>query len=96
MVIISASEARQTLPAQLDKVAAGETIQITRHGRIVAFLVSPRTMAANRAREAWAFADWIGEELEAAKHRPIGPGSMSHERAEEIIAWMDGDAEDDE
>lgn len=84
--MISASEARQTLPAQLDRVEAGEEVQITRHGRVVAVLVRPEVLRTRRAREAWAEADRIGEMLERARHEPLKRAPMVPGRAEELVA----------
>lgn len=84
MTTVSASEARQTLPAQLDRVEAGEQVRITRHGRVVAVLVSPDALRSPRAAAAWAAADAIGARLEAARRRPLTPG-ISVERADELV-----------
>ena len=46
--VISVSEARRTLPAQIDLVEAGERVEITRHGKVVAVLVSPSAVASPR------------------------------------------------
>lgn len=85
MAMISASTARQTLPAQLDRVEAGEEVAITRHGRVVAVLVHPDTLRARRAPEAWSRADRIGSLLEAARREPLRTPALSAERAEEFI-----------
>ncbi|MGC5615191.1 type II toxin-antitoxin system Phd/YefM family antitoxin [Georgenia sp. Z1491] len=85
METISASAARQTLPAQLDRVAAGEEIAITRHGHVVAVLVSPEAIRARRAPEAWDQADQIGELLDLAKDAPLQPPAVSRSRAEELV-----------
>lgn len=41
MVTVGADEAKTLLPRLLDRVASGETITITRHGKPVALLVPP-------------------------------------------------------
>ncbi|WP_308492806.1 type II toxin-antitoxin system Phd/YefM family antitoxin [Microbacterium terrisoli] len=86
MATISASEARQTLPAQLDRVEKGEEVEITRHGRVVAVLVNPTTLATRRARRAWQEADEIGDLLEAARKKPIQRVALGAGRAEELVA----------
>ncbi|WIY83701.1 type II toxin-antitoxin system Phd/YefM family antitoxin [Propionimicrobium sp. PCR01-08-3] len=91
MTTISATVARQTLPAQLDLVEAGEEVSITRHGRVVAVLVSPEFASRHRAREAWKQADQIGEMLAQARTRPIGDASISPERAEELVQGIYAD-----
>ena len=83
MVTISASEARQTLPAQLDRVEAGGEGAIARHGRVVAILVSPQR--TQRTRDAWQRADLISNRLAAAREQNVPAASMSTERAEELI-----------
>lgn len=85
MPTISASEARQSLPAQLTRVEQGEEIEITRHGRVVAVLVRPDVLAARRASPVWAEADRLGELLEAARAKPLPPASIGHARADELV-----------
>lgn len=86
MAAISASVARQSLPEQLDRVEAGEEIAITRHGRVIAVLISPAALKARRAPEAWERADRIGELLEGARNEPIRSPGLSAERAEELVS----------
>ncbi|MDX8153697.1 type II toxin-antitoxin system Phd/YefM family antitoxin [Patulibacter brassicae] len=86
MSTISASAARQTLPAQLDRVEAGEEVEITRHGRVVAVLVSPETLRARRAPEAWRRADEVDALLARARDAPLRAPALSAERAEELVA----------
>jgi len=86
MSIISASAARQSLPAQLDRVEAGEEVSITRHGRVVAVLVRPDVLAARRATAAWAAADRIEELLMRARDEPLTTSGVTAERADELIA----------
>lgn len=86
---ISASVARQTLPAQLDRVEAGEQVEITRHGRVVAVLVAPDQVRNRRTSDIWARADEIGRLLEEARHRPLGEGLVGADRAEELVREVD-------
>ena len=66
MTTISVSDARRTLPAQIDLVQAGERVEITRHGQIVAVLVHPSVL-----RSCWRRPDegrsrrrtWVLSEL---------------------------------
>lgn len=89
MITISASEARQTLPEQLDRVEAGEQVTITRHGRPVAVLVRPDALRSPRTAQIWAEADALGERLEAARKRPLGElKGISTETAEEILEYI--------
>lgn len=85
MATISASVARQTLPAQLDRVEAGEEVAITRHGRVVAVLVHPDTLRSRRAPEAWSQADRIGSLLAGARREPLRDPALTAERAEELV-----------
>jgi antitoxin (DNA-binding transcriptional repressor) of toxin-antitoxin stability system len=84
MRTITASEARQTLPAQLDRVASGEEVSITRHGRVVAVLVRPDVLAARRASAAWERSGAIAELLETARGRPLQTAAITGERAEQL------------
>lgn len=91
MAMISASAARQTLPAQLDRVEAGEEVSITRHGRVVAVLVRPDVLAARRASKAWAEADRIGALLERARLESPTVQQIEAARADELIASIRAD-----
>lgn len=85
MSTISASAARQTLPAQLDKVETGEQVAITRHGRVVAVLVSPAALRPPRTAQAWHEADRVGARLEQARHEPLRGPSLTRERAQALV-----------
>lgn len=91
MSTISASVARQTLPAQLDRVEAGEEIAITRHGRVVAVLVHPDVLRARRATDAWNEADRVEAMLAASRGQPLQPPALSLERAQTLVASMRDD-----
>lgn len=91
MTAISASTARQTLPAQLDRVEAGEQVEITRHGKVVAVLVSPEVLRSRRAAAAWAAADEIGRRLERARNRPLSLSGVPTFRAEELVQQIYAD-----
>ena len=88
MATISASEARQTLPAQLDRVEAGDEVSITRHGRVVAVLVRPDVLAARRASQAWDRADRIGALLAEAREQPLQDPVLSAGRAAELVSRL--------
>lgn len=85
MTTITASTARQTLPAQLDRVEAGEEVEITRHGRVVAVLVNPQSLAARRAAGAWNDAAHVGELLREAREQPLHAAAMTQERADALV-----------
>jgi len=88
MATMTVSEARAALPEVLDRVAGGEEITITRHGRPVAVVVRPDVLwSRNRAGAVLAEAERIHELLGEAAAAPLpeGPG-LTAERAEELIA----------
>ena len=85
MPMISASAARQTLPAQLDRVERGEQVAITRHGHVVAVLVRPDVLRARRASSAWAEADRIDALLEQARTEPLPRPALNRQDAAELI-----------
>lgn len=83
---IGLTEARGRLPRLLDRVAAGEEITITRHGKPVAVLVRPDRL---RARVDWVFedAERLRLLLEEAREAPLASGSgLSAESAEALLA----------
>ena len=86
MTTMTVSEARAALPEVLDRVAEGEEITITRHGRPVAVVVRPDILRSRRAHAALDDADRIHRLLTeaAAAELPAGPG-LTAERAEELI-----------
>jgi antitoxin (DNA-binding transcriptional repressor) of toxin-antitoxin stability system len=90
---MTVSEARAALPAVLDRVAEGEEITITRHGRPVAVVVRPDIMwSRNRAGAMLAEAERIHELLSEAVAAPLPEGQgLTAERAEELIAEIRAD-----
>ena len=85
MPTISASTARETLPAQLDRVERGEEVAITRHGRVVAVLVSPDVLRSRRASGVWNDADRIDERLQTARSEPLRTPVLDPDRADELV-----------
>lgn len=87
MSTMSASEARAGLPEILDRVAAGEEVTITRHGREVAVVVRPDAIRVRRADQALAEAERVRELLDRGRstHLANAP-AVSAERAEELLA----------
>jgi hypothetical protein len=102
MAMMTVSEARAALPEVLDRVAGGEEVTITRHGRPVAVVIRPDILWARRVGGALDDADRIHELLTEAAAAPLpagmGPGGTgltaagptatgpTAERAEELIA----------
>ncbi|HLK78016.1 MAG TPA: type II toxin-antitoxin system prevent-host-death family antitoxin [Streptosporangiaceae bacterium] len=89
MGTMTVSEARAALPEVLDRVAGGEEVTITRHGRPVAVVVRPDVLWSRRARGALDDAERIHALLDeaAATALPEGPG-LTEQRAEELIAGI--------
>ncbi|MGI9004520.1 MAG: type II toxin-antitoxin system Phd/YefM family antitoxin [Pseudonocardia sp.] len=85
MAQLSVSEARSTLPEVLDRVAAGEEITITRHGRPVAVLLRPDSIRPRRAEDTIERARELGGLLAAAREQPLGAADLSVDRAEELV-----------
>jgi prevent-host-death family protein len=52
MITVGAFEAKTHLSSLLDRVAAGEEVVITKHGKAVARLVGAHTVDVDRARQA--------------------------------------------
>lgn len=91
MSTISASTARQTLPAQLDRVEKGEEVAITRHGRVIAVLVRPDVLEIRRAPEAWSQADRVDALLQKARTEPLRAPALDPDRADELIEGVRAD-----
>jgi antitoxin (DNA-binding transcriptional repressor) of toxin-antitoxin stability system len=97
MTMMTVSEARAALPEVLDRVAGGEEVTITRHGRPVAVVIRPDILWARRADGALDDADRIHALLTEAAAAPLfsdtepAGTSLTAEglttgRAEELIA----------
>jgi len=83
---MTVSEARAALPEVLDRVAGGEEVTITRHGRPVAVVVRPDILWSRRAHAALDDADRIHALVTeaAAAELPADPG-LTAQRAGELI-----------
>jgi hypothetical protein len=99
MTTMTVSEARSALPEVLDRVAGGEEITITRHGRPVAVVIRPDILWSRRVGGALGDAERIHELLTEAAGTPLpeeaglteeagrpGGTGLTAERAEELIA----------
>lgn len=93
MSTISASTARQTLPAQLDRVEAGDEVSISRHGRVVAVLVSPDRLRSHRAADAWSEADALHTRILRSRSRPLDP-TIDVARADALARGVGADRAD--
>jgi antitoxin (DNA-binding transcriptional repressor) of toxin-antitoxin stability system len=98
MAMMTISEARAALPEVLDRVAGGEEVTITRHGRPVAVVIRPDILRSRRIGGALDDAERIHELLSEAAATPLpaetgpaaasspGAAGLTAERAEELIA----------
>ncbi len=94
MTVISASDARASLPELLTRVEDGEEVTITRHGRAVAVLVSPRTLRSRRADATLAAADRLHALVEEAATAPLPPtDGLTERRAEELVTAIRAERE---
>ena len=83
---MTVSEARAALPEVLDRVAEGDEVTITRHGRPVAVVVRPDVLWSRRAGTALDDAGRIHELLTAAAATALPEGAgLTAQRAEELI-----------
>jgi prevent-host-death family protein len=86
---IAVSDARGSLPELLDRVAAGEEITLTRHGRPVAVLVRPDRLRARRADDALAAAGEIAALLDVGRQDRLDHGRpLTAARADELAAQV--------
>jgi prevent-host-death family protein len=93
MSVMTVSQARAALPSVIDQVEAGEWVTITRHGRVVAVVVSPDALPAGpRVDLQWRI-DRVGELLEQARERPLPKDGFTPERADELVAAIRADRE---
>lgn len=83
---MSVSEARAAFAEVLDRVAAGEEVVLTRHGRHVAVVVHPDSLRTRRAGEALSGADRLGQLLDAARSTSLSEApTIRRERADQLI-----------
>ena len=87
MAVMTVSEARAALPEVLNRVADGEEITITRHGKPVAVIVRPDVLwSRSHASDLLEQAERLNETLREAGETPLSRGGISAEYAEELIA----------
>ncbi|HXL95295.1 MAG TPA: type II toxin-antitoxin system prevent-host-death family antitoxin [Streptosporangiaceae bacterium] len=93
MAVMTVSEARAALPEVLDRVADGEEITITRHGRPVAVVIRPDVIwSRSRAEHVLGEAARLDEMLTAAADGDLLPGGgISAAYAEELVAAIRAD-----
>jgi antitoxin (DNA-binding transcriptional repressor) of toxin-antitoxin stability system len=83
---MTVSEARAALPEVLDRVAGGEEVTITRHGRPVAVVIRPDILWARRAGGVLDDADRIHELLTEAAAAPLPAAAVETGPAETGLA----------
>ena len=85
---MTVSEARAALPEVLNRVAEGEEVTITRHGRAVAVIVRPDIVwSRSRAEVVLNEAAQIHALLESTANADLDvAGGISEQYAEELIA----------
>lgn len=73
MSTYTVSEARAHLPELLDRVAQGEEITVTRHGRPAVILIHPERGYHGRAAAILEEADRLGAQRAALAGQPMPP-----------------------
>jgi antitoxin (DNA-binding transcriptional repressor) of toxin-antitoxin stability system len=93
MAVMTMSKARAALPEVLNRVAEGEEITITRHGRAVAVIVRPDIIwSRSRAGEAMSESDQLRDLLAAAANSELpAVGGLADGYAEELVAAIRAD-----
>ena len=88
MAVMTVSEARAALPEVLNRVAEGEEVTITRHGRAVAVIVRPDIVwSRSRAEGVLNEAAQVHALLESVADEDLNAGGgISEQYAEELIA----------
>ena len=99
MAEYSLTDARARLPELLDRVAAGETIHITRHGKRAGVLIGNDVWMKTRRHDVLVQADELGRRLEEARGKPLLPIPLNTEwdvdaHVAEIRAGRDDDVWD--
>jgi antitoxin (DNA-binding transcriptional repressor) of toxin-antitoxin stability system len=88
MAVMTVSEARAALPEVLNRVAEGEEVTITRHGRPVAVVVRPDVMwSRSRAETVLSESARLNDLLTAATDSDLPQtGGITEQYAEELVA----------
>jgi prevent-host-death family protein len=89
MVELSLSQARARLPELLDRVAAGEEVHISRHGRALAVLINHDLWMKTRTHHVLIEARELRARLEAARAHPIASESLARNYdVDGHVAWL--------
>ncbi len=89
--MITVSDARARLSEILDRVAQGEEVVLTRHGKPVAVVVNPDALRARGASAALAEAARVRQAIELARGRSLPPDGIGDKRADELVAELRAD-----
>lgn len=93
MATYTVSEARAQLPALLDRVANGEEITVTRHGRPAVVLVHPDRRYRGRAGDVLEAADRLRADMEQLAGQPM-PAPIEDIDVDARIAQLRADRAD--
>ncbi len=95
MPSLSLTDARAQLPQLLDRVAAGETFTITRHGAPIAVLTGHDEWMRTKTHDVILQAREIGRRIEAARGKPwTGPVDFDMEASLADIEWSKGERDE--
>jgi len=94
---LSVTDLRANLKTALERVEAGELLEITRDEKVIACLVDPDSLRRRaRTSEVFAEAERLHREIEEARGKPLPPiGSISKKRADELIRSIRADRDRD-
>ena len=100
MESLSLTDARAQLPQLLDRVSAGESFTITRHGAPVAALVGHDQWMKTRTHDVILEARELRRQIEAARGKPLNlpttrPDPAAVDAIIEELRWGKGDYPDD-
>ena len=87
------TEARAALPTIVNRVAHGEDVALTRHGKVVAVVVSPERVKMQRMLRVQVEANALRAEINAARHEPLvaapGDRAWAQQMVDELRADRD-------
>jgi prevent-host-death family protein len=100
MESFSLTDARAQFPQLLDRVAAGESFTITRHGTSVAVLTGHAEWMKTRTHDVIVRARALRAEMETMRGKPLAPHGENADQAQtdEMIAhadWAKGERDPD-
>lgn len=94
MATMTSSEARAALPEVLTRVASGEEVTITRHGRAVAVVVRPDTLRSRRADGVLEEARQVDDMLARGRgSRLTESDGLSERVADDLVAAIRAERE---